>query len=467
MILWLPFSLGLYAFVRPQVAFLVSLIGGNMLLPEILVLFKVPGFMEFTKTPYLSLITVLGLLIFHRRVFSRFKFGALDVLFILLCIFGALTAWTNLDPVSDGIIRYPGHTIMDGVKFTYGTVFTYVIPMLAARLLFQTERDLKVLMVGYALLATVHMLPFLFEVRMSPTLHRYWYGFYQHDFRQTRRGDGYRPMLFMAHGLAVALVNSNSFIAATALRAAKVRVGRFTSTWLVLIAGGLLAIGRSLGALVFGVAGGLLVTFTRPKTQALVAAIIGSIVLTYPVLRAADFFDPMGIADFIAENVSEERAGSLRFRFIMEADIAERAAERPFFGWGGYCRSCVRDPETGDKASVADGEWVIVYGAQGMLGFLAFFGVMLVPILVSYSKIRTVPERVARQLLGGLSVICALNMADLVPNSLFAPTQTMVLYGALYSLSIALADPSTIVEDQPFARFAEILGRLRAGVDPR
>ena len=46
----------------------------------------------------------------------------------------------------------------------------------------------------------------MFEARLSPQLHSRLYGFTQHDFLQTVRGDyTYRPMVFMQHGLAVAM----------------------------------------------------------------------------------------------------------------------------------------------------------------------------------------------------------------------------------------------------------------------
>ena len=48
----------------------------------------------------------------------------------------------------------------------------------------------------------------LFEVRMSPQLHNMVYGFAQHSFGQTVRGGGWRPMVFMQHGLAVGLFMS-------------------------------------------------------------------------------------------------------------------------------------------------------------------------------------------------------------------------------------------------------------------
>ena len=43
----------------------------------------------------------------------------------------------------------------------------------------------------------------LFEIRMSPQLHKLVYGFHQHIFAQTFRFEGWRPTVFLQHGLAV------------------------------------------------------------------------------------------------------------------------------------------------------------------------------------------------------------------------------------------------------------------------
>ena len=63
----------------------------------------------------------------------------------------------------------------------------------------------------------IYSLFILFELRMSPNLHRWIYGFGQHGFSQHIRWGGYRPMVFMAAGLAVALFITNALMAAGAL----------------------------------------------------------------------------------------------------------------------------------------------------------------------------------------------------------------------------------------------------------
>ena len=54
----------------------------------------------------------------------------------------------------------------------------------------------------------------LFEVKQSPQLHVIVYGYMPHDFGQQVRFGGYRPMVFLGHGLLVAFFMSTAMILA-------------------------------------------------------------------------------------------------------------------------------------------------------------------------------------------------------------------------------------------------------------
>ena len=47
------------------------------------------------------------------------------------------------------------------------------------------------------------VVPFVGIMLISPQLHFMTYGFYQHEFTQVVRMGGYRPMVFLQHGIAV------------------------------------------------------------------------------------------------------------------------------------------------------------------------------------------------------------------------------------------------------------------------
>src|SRR6185436_10008382 len=78
-------------------------------------------------------------------------------------------------------------------------------PYLMGRLYFATPDGLRSLAVGLFAAGVIYAPLCLWEIRMSPQLHAWFYGVHQHEWVQTLRGGGYRPMVFMHHGLMLGL----------------------------------------------------------------------------------------------------------------------------------------------------------------------------------------------------------------------------------------------------------------------
>jgi hypothetical protein len=65
---------------------------------------------------------------------------------------------------------------------------------------------------------TLVYIPFcLYEVVMSPRLHRIVYGFHPHSFGQAKRGGGWRPVVFMHHGLMNSMWMVSGFLSGFSL----------------------------------------------------------------------------------------------------------------------------------------------------------------------------------------------------------------------------------------------------------
>ncbi|MGB9337646.1 MAG: PA14 domain-containing protein, partial [Polyangiales bacterium] len=110
--------------------------------------------------------------------------------------------------------------------------------------------------------------------------------------------------------------------------------------------------------------------------------------------------------------------------------LLERAMERPWFGWGTYCRACLFEPWSGDLSSTRDGEWIIQLGDSGIVGFASRFGLMLFPLLLLLRRLRFVPRDSDRRLLGGLGLMIGFAAFDMVPNADFSRL-AFILSGAL------------------------------------
>ena len=88
--------------------------------------------------------------------------------------------------------------------------------VLGLNFLRRTE-DQRNLLVAILATGLVYSLLMLFEVRMSPQLNIMIYGYFQHYFDQMIRFGGFRPIVFLYHGLWVAFFALTVLAAAAAL----------------------------------------------------------------------------------------------------------------------------------------------------------------------------------------------------------------------------------------------------------
>jgi O-antigen ligase len=256
---------------------------------------------------------------------------------------------------------------------------------------------------------------------------------------QVLRDGGYRPMVFMEHGLAVALFMTTAALCMFGLARAREKVFGMGALPLAALLSLVVSLSHSMGAFIFLVALGPVVWFLSAKNQLRIALAMGLLVLLYPMLRAYDWFPTKTLVDF-AMGISEDRAWSLLFRFENEDIVLRRAFERPFFGWGGFDRIFIFDQESGDEISTLDGAWLIVYAQSGVLGFVAKFGLLIWPLWRALKRLRRVRERRDRLLIGSLGVCAAMVAVDLLPNGLFTYFP-FLLSGALLGASRTLSHP--------------------------
>jgi len=164
-----------------------------------------------------------------------------------------------------------------------------------------------------------------------------------------------------------------------------------------------------------------------------VAGLVVLLSFSYPLLRTFDIFPSTQLIS-IAASVSQERADSLKFRFDQEGQLLERASERKFFGWGRYGRSRVYDEESGKDVTVTDGRWIITLGQFGLFGFIAEFGLLMLPVLRAASALGRVSTFEDKVVLAGLASISAINTLDLLPNAALNPWSWLIA-GALLGRS--------------------------------
>lgn len=346
---------------------------------------------------------------------------------LLLGVSPLLTVLSNSEPLVFGPTVLPGMRPYD-LGAVIAVTGVMVLPYFVARRHFTTAESHVTLLKVVVLGMLAYSLPTLFEVRMSPQLNIMFYGFFPHDFIQHIRAGGYRPLVFLQHGLWLAILFATAIIAAVALWRQRLADGVRAQQWLFAAIFLLLVLFacRSLGAFALTILILPAVLLLGTRGQLIVAGLVAGAVLVYPMLRSSGVI-PVDSIVGISASVSAERAASLQFRLDNEDQLLARAAEKPLTGWGTWGRNQIYDPDTGESVSVTDGAWVILIGQFGWLGYIAQFGLLTLPIMMLALRRRTVAVGPAT---AGLALMLAVNLLDLIPNATLTPI-TWLIAGAL------------------------------------
>ncbi|MFI5316435.1 MAG: hypothetical protein ACHQ6T_12100 [Myxococcota bacterium] len=354
--------------------------------------------------------------------------GATLLLVLAVAIGPLLTAMTNGDTFSVGGTPLPALSIWDGVAIFRWLAFSLLLPFLLGRMLVREVPQIENLLRPLVLAFLVYSVAMLFEIRMSPQLHLLVYGYFPHSFAQQARSGGFRPAVFVGHGLPLAIITSFAVLASVMLWRRGKRVRGLPPPVVTFYLGAVVILCKTFSAVIYEGVGGAVMFFASAKIQARIAVVIACIVLAYPLLRSFDLF-PTTMLTSLSDSASEERSESLAFRFTNEDLLLAHARERPYFGWGSYGRNRVFDEE-GVDVSVTDGLWIILLGEIGTVGFLSVFGMMLLPVFQCGRALRNVRSESDRRLLASLSLLVALNWADSLPNALSGGVLMVFVTGA-------------------------------------
>ncbi|WP_136442046.1 hypothetical protein [Pacificoceanicola onchidii] len=350
---------------------------------------------------------------------------ALIITFVLSPI---LTVVTNEDPVFFGQVGLPGLALKDAAALIVQQALL-ILPFLLARQHLANGGAQRDLMVALMFGGLVYSLFMLIEMRLSPQLNLWVYGYYQHLFGQSIRSGGYRPVVFLYHGLWVAFFIMTSVVSAWALWRMDDRLSRMKLLGAALYLSLIIVLAKSFGALLFCLMLVPAVLLFSRLMQIRIAILIGLLAVSYPIMKGMNLIPEERLLSAIA-SFEPERANSLEFRFDNEQTLLDRAYIKPVFGWGSWGRNHILDPVSGNILTVTDGRWIIVIGVYGWVGFLAEFGLILWPLILLWRESIAAREDSISPFIAPLSLILAINLADMLPNATLTPL-TWLIAGAL------------------------------------
>lgn len=451
--LWPLAMMGFFKRFSLPVALCTSIIAGHLLLPSATG-YNLPVLPTIDKASMPSLAAIIILMILinqmrdRREVPSYILPGWLprnptSIIFIGGIVLGAFaTILTNGDRLVYGFTVLPDLKPYDGFSAVL-TAFITLLPFFLGRKILGTAEGHKTLLFVLCIAGLLYSLPTLWEVRMSPRLNVTFYGFFPNSWSQHIRNGGYRPLVFLKHGLYLGIFISGTVLAIFGYsRIAKPEHKKmFFLGGLYLLV--VLVLAKALGALLITLVLIPLVLLFSVRIQAIAAACIAGMVLFYPALRGTSVIPTEQVVS-LAESIDPIRALSLQYRLGNEDILMAKANERPFFGWGPRGRARVYD-DKGEDISTTDGSWIIAIGSLGWVGYLSRFGLLAAPAILLGIRRRKYDVTLPTSL---LSLVLVGNLIDLIPNSGLTPV-TWLMAGALMGFLERPKSPHQAAEGEP------------------
>lgn len=424
---FIPLVLFLFTVLPARRAVIAGFLLGWLLLPW--AKYDLTGLPPFDRVMATSLGVLIGAVIFDSRQLMSIRLGWVDLPIVVWLVCPIASSVTN------GLGYY------DGISSVMERVFMWGIPYLVGRAYFTDLAGLRELAIGLVIGGIVYTPLCLWEIVMSPQLHMIVYGFRQHTFSQTLRFGGWRPMVFLQHGIALGMFMASAALAAYWLWRTKGKGEK--GGWSLMgvpiawIAIGLIVMtvicksAFAIGLLLIGI---VVLEATRVLRSPIPVLCLVLLAPTYMVTRTIGGWDGSQVVS-AAELVNKERAFSIRTRVDSENILSKKALHRPVFGWGGHSRSLVINAR-GRKEAIPDGFWVIAMGTNGVVGLASITLVLLLPAVM---LVRRLPARYWSEASAApaamFAVLLALWMLDNLLNAMLTPIYPLIAGGVVMSFS--------------------------------
>ncbi len=385
---WLGVGYVLFRRLPGPVAALTVMVLGHLFLPELQGAPQVPGapqvlplpLVKFTKANTISYALLCGSLLCDRRRWGTVYPHWYDLPMFAWCVAPMFSSLVNeIGPLGG---------LYDGATLTLHQVLVWGVPYWMGRLYLGSREGLSLLAAAVVLGGLVYVPPCLFEIGFGPELHHLVYGYYQHELVQAVRFGGFRPMVFLQHGLEVGLWMTVAAVTAFWLwregvyrgfvyhpRCRPVALGA-----VVLVVAGTAVACKSSGALILGAIGLAALAAARRFRTALPLAVLLVVPPAYIAARATNAWTGEELVAFTRANFDEERAASLDFRLRNENLLLTKSHDKPVFGFGQSGNWRIEDSRGKDK-SVTDSLWIIALMTEGIFGLTALVVALLLPVV--------------------------------------------------------------------------------------
>jgi hypothetical protein len=421
---WIPTVLLLFVVFQKRKAIIVAFLLAWLFLP--MAGYPIEGLPDYTKMNATCVGILFATATFDSVRLVSFRPSWMDLPVIAFCL------WPFACSIDNGFGPY------DGASAVLNHGIAWACPYFIGRLYFRTLGDLRELAIGLFVGGLLYVPFCMYEIRMSPQLHQIVYGYHQHDFGQTRRFGGWRPMVFMQHGLMVGMwMCMTGLIGAWLWLSKSLRrlVGcpvKPIAICLILTA----LMCKSFGAITL-LAGGLVVLLII-RTAGL-SLPVWALILVAPVYmfaRAGLSWYPQVPLEWVSAIAGDDRAASWLSRIETEDHFVYAAWAKPVFGWSRWSRAM---DDSNDGSVIPDGLWTLVLVQEGFPGLIAFALVLLVPPLLFALRFPPHTWRMPEVApAAALSIVTVLYMVDCLSNAMLNPVFMLAAGGVASVAASAL-----------------------------
>lgn len=418
---WVPVALLLFSRLNGSLAVVICFIGGWLFLPSGTVRF--PYIFHTDKPLALCLVTLVSTLIFARRQLLLLRPHPVDL---------PILVWGTIPLVSSLLNGIP---VADALQGCFHQLVVWGVPYALGRAYLANLEGMRRLALGIVVGGILYVPLCWFEIMFGPFLHLWLYGFYPSSLDQAARFGGWRPMVFMQHGLMVALWMASATVCSFWLWYSsgvhKIwKIPMLPS--FVVLAGTTIAL-KSVNGWILVLLGMVLLWSTSrlDVSRLLYAIMIG--ISSYVAVRITGLWDATELVS-LGELFGNGKDRSLYLRVEYERLIAAHAWERPLWGWGTFARAMVA---TDTGKTIVDSQWIGAFGIWGLGGLVSLFAALLLPLV---RWVRQVPTRQWQTPqfapVAALAIVLLMFTLDNMLNAMFNPIY-MLAAGGLMGLTLS------------------------------
>ncbi len=414
---WPVVVLGLFLSIPASRAVVVALFAAWLFLPVAAI--SLPGIPDYNKMSATMLGIVIGTAFADPGRLASLRPRWYDVPLLMLIVSPFFSSVDN------------GFGYYEGLSWSFRYAVTWGMPYLVGRCYFSTAAEMTTFVKAMVIAALIYTPLVLFEARMSPQLHRWVYGYFPGNFYDAKRMGGFRPFVFMEHGMMLGMFMCSAALAAVWLLRAKllpavtgIPAGAIAA---LMVLTGLLC--RSAGALALCVYGWALLVITAivPLRLWLTTAIL--VPVGYILARTLGGWRGQELIDLSAMLFGEERADSLWTRLNSESQLWELAQPKLLFGAGRF-EFVGMQLEGSNKGILADGLWIIFLGRNGVFGLVAMFTLLLLPPLLFVLRVPADRWKTSEYAAPAVAAaMCTVYAYDCVLNAMINPIFIVALGG--------------------------------------